>query len=231
MSDSFYLRSIPHGVVGPLTSAEMAELQSSRRVHGRTLVAESEHGPWLALMYNQELRKHYSVKGWDLVGRIAVLGLVVLGAVWFASKGQGEVGVLFLAASGVCVLLTWNSIPTGPGDGLADEFETYQPFPHQPFPQNAEETSLPTVDWGAMRRAEKRKAEGGDISGVTVIAWGLILVGIAILGYFFMMDTTVETSVAGDVHNLHKAHNQLVGVIVGIGLAILGGVLVSKAKK
>lgn len=63
--------------------------------------------------------------------------------------------------------------------------------------------------------------------------WGaaLILVGLGIAFYFGVIyDTAVETTAGIDVHNLQKGNNRLIGVIAGVGLAILGAILKSKSK-
>jgi len=66
--------------------------------------------------------------------------------------------------------------------------------------------------------------------------WGLILIGLGVAGYFFLAyDTTVQAqglaSIVGEmvqgnrIHNEGLLNNRLCGLILGTGLALLGGIL------
>jgi len=56
-----------------------------------------------------------------------------------------------------------------------------------------------------------------------------LFIGICVTLYYFLaFDTTVETSAGGRVHNIGLMNQRMVGLALGIGMAILGAILKSR---
>lgn len=59
-----------------------------------------------------------------------------------------------------------------------------------------------------------------------LLAMAIVIVGGCIACfYFFLFETSVLTEAGGRVNNLGLMHNQLIGVIAGVGLAIFGAIV------